>query len=479
MQGQALYERLMAFEIDEPGALLTFARRLARENGWSLPYAERVIGEYKRFLFLAMTAEHVVTPSEQVDQAWHLHLTYTRSYWDRLCGEVLGQPLHHGPTQGGAAEQAKFVGLYEQTLASYRQHIGAEPPADIWPAAGQRFGEDLRHVTVNTARNWIIPKPRWPSWTRSWRRQLGTPAAAVGLIGFPLMGAAWNPLDWKGAEFLGLYATIALAALVLAVIVRVAFAPHEDDGSAEKQSPLNAYEIACLWSGPLRAVHASFAALVQAGFLRIVDQEQKAFGIFSTRQSFIQQGEPLPANAPQLEQALYSAAALPVENFKPLAEAGLPLAQDIEESLRKRGLLRPAMPAAHCVIAGLIMAAPLMLGLAKIAVGVSRGRPVGFLIAACVATVIAALVLLLVRSRLTAAGRRLVEPLTTELGHTRQLVESAATTPSPAQLALLVGLFGVGVLSAGPLARVHAMLPTSCGGGDCSGGCSSGGGCGR
>src|SRR5689334_16054326 len=111
---QALLDRLNAFEFDEPGTELTFARRLARENGWSLAYAERVIEEYQRFLFLACAAEHVVTPSEQVDQAWHLHLTYTRSYWDNLCRNVLCQPLHHGPTKGGNAEQEKFVDLYEQ-----------------------------------------------------------------------------------------------------------------------------------------------------------------------------------------------------------------------------------------------------------------------------------------------------------------------------------------------------------------------------
>ena len=49
-----LFERIQSFEIDgtEPVAL-PFAGRLARENGWSRAYAERVIGEYKRYMFLA------------------------------------------------------------------------------------------------------------------------------------------------------------------------------------------------------------------------------------------------------------------------------------------------------------------------------------------------------------------------------------------------------------------------------------------
>src|SRR6185436_1938663 len=90
---QSLLERLNSFQIDEPGVELTFAQRLARENGWSVAYAERVISEYKKFLFLAVTAGHVVFPSEHVDQVWHMHLTYTRSYWNELCPKVLGQPL--------------------------------------------------------------------------------------------------------------------------------------------------------------------------------------------------------------------------------------------------------------------------------------------------------------------------------------------------------------------------------------------------
>jgi uncharacterized protein (TIGR04222 family) len=183
-----------------------------------------------------------------------------------------------------------------------------------------------------------------------------------------------------------------------------------------------------------------------------------------------------------LEQALVSAAISPADSIQPLTEAGLPVAEDIEEALRKRGLLAASTPSPRQIAASLIMVAPLLLGFAKIAVGLWRDRPVGFLLAACAATAIAALVLLLARSRITAAGWRMVEPLQAQNAHTRQLVEIGSATPSPAQVALLVGLFGAGVLAAGPLARVHAMLPRAAGGGGCStGGCSTGGcggGCG-
>ena len=81
--------------MDEPGTRFTFAAQLARDNRWTEEFSERVIREYKRFMLLAVVAGHPVTPSDQVDQAWHLHLTYTRSYWGEFCEGVLRTPVHH------------------------------------------------------------------------------------------------------------------------------------------------------------------------------------------------------------------------------------------------------------------------------------------------------------------------------------------------------------------------------------------------
>lgn len=109
-----------------------------------------------------------VTPSEVVDQVWHLHLVYTRSYWQGLCGRVLGQELHHGPTQGGTAEQAKFVDWYARTLESYRRIFGEEPPSEIWPEAAARFAHAGAGRWVDASRFWITPRPAWTHW-RWWR----------------------------------------------------------------------------------------------------------------------------------------------------------------------------------------------------------------------------------------------------------------------------------------------------------------------
>lgn len=145
----ALWHRIAAHEIGPADASFTFAARLARENRWSLPHAELVIGEYKRFWYLAVTAGHEVTPPDAVDQAWHLHLTYSRDYWLTFCPKVLGTDLHHGPTKGGPAERGRFYHQYAATLAAYEAAFGVAPPPVIWPSAPQRLVVDPNGVRVN------------------------------------------------------------------------------------------------------------------------------------------------------------------------------------------------------------------------------------------------------------------------------------------------------------------------------------------
>lgn len=126
-----LLNKIEGFDIDGGPAEYTFAMRLAKEQGWSPDYARRVIREYLRFIYLG-TTDGPVTPSHAIDEAWHLHMIYTQSYWDRLCGEVLGKPFHHHPSRGGENEDSKYRDQYRATLEKYRQAFGEEPPMDIW-----------------------------------------------------------------------------------------------------------------------------------------------------------------------------------------------------------------------------------------------------------------------------------------------------------------------------------------------------------
>ena len=154
-----LYTSIMQFQISDEDSLVPFHVKLAKENGWLHEHAKRVEIEYKRFLILAVFAGHPVSPSDPVDQAWHLHLTYTRSYWDGLCKDVLRMPLHHTPSRGGPAEVAKFDFRYLSTIRSYEKIFGFPPNEDIWPCIeyGNERNPDFKRIS--TRDHWVIRKP--------------------------------------------------------------------------------------------------------------------------------------------------------------------------------------------------------------------------------------------------------------------------------------------------------------------------------
>lgn len=154
---QELYEAICNFNLDTPGAVFPFSHKLSWEYRWSEIYTIRVIQEYKKFIFLAMVADHIVSPSVPVDRAWHLHLVYTDSYWVKLCGEVLKKPLHHFPSLRGKEEGIKYQHLYELTLEIYQKYFGT-PPDDIWPSPRLR-SESASFRWIDSKQYWLVPNP--------------------------------------------------------------------------------------------------------------------------------------------------------------------------------------------------------------------------------------------------------------------------------------------------------------------------------
>ncbi|MGE9266454.1 MAG: glycine-rich domain-containing protein [Verrucomicrobiales bacterium] len=152
-----LWEKLAAYDFDDAERGLRFSPRLQREQGWGAEKTRRALLEYRRFLYLAAVAGHPVSPSAEVDAVWHVHLFFTRDYWQRLCGEILCFPLHHGPSLGGGGEETKFREWYERTLASYRREFGEEPPQDLWPVAKLRFAP-THQQWVDRKRHFVISK---------------------------------------------------------------------------------------------------------------------------------------------------------------------------------------------------------------------------------------------------------------------------------------------------------------------------------
>lgn len=153
-----IWVALRDYCIGPEDAALPFADRLARENGWSASHAARVVEEYKRFCFLAATAGHPVTPSDAVDQAWHLHLAYSRDYWERFCPSVLGRALHHVPTSGSAGARHLYFEQYAATLKSYEHVFGESAPEDLWPTAAKRLLEDPSARRVHPRDGFLVSR---------------------------------------------------------------------------------------------------------------------------------------------------------------------------------------------------------------------------------------------------------------------------------------------------------------------------------
>ncbi|MBC8111343.1 MAG: hypothetical protein H7Y04_09820 [Verrucomicrobia bacterium] len=152
-----LWQKIENFQFNDLQVRLSFADRLARENGWSEIYTAKVMEEYKKFMFLCCITETGVTPSDPVDQAWHLHLTFTKSYWIDFCRNTLGKEIHHNPTKGGRGEAEKFNTFYTDTHKLYQEKFGVEPPANIWHDNQTRF-TDIDFQGVNLKKFWLIKK---------------------------------------------------------------------------------------------------------------------------------------------------------------------------------------------------------------------------------------------------------------------------------------------------------------------------------
>jgi uncharacterized protein (TIGR04222 family) len=456
---QELLAQFEDFSIDDgPFPVLSFAGRLARENGWTRSYTNRVIREYKRFVYLTATADHSVTPSVQVDAAWHLHLTYTKSYWNRMCGEVLKKPLHHEPTTGGPANADKYRQNYEATLASYQITFGHEPPADIWPETAIRFGEDQAFMTVNTARNWVVPKAR--------AGQLGF-ALSLALVAVVFVTGCfgeWNPLNFKGSQFLILYTS--LYGLMLAFAITFYLTRGRPNAIQGEQLPqLHSDELAELAGGRPRVALTAVVNLCERGVLK-----------FDETTNTLQPLKDLPADARPAERVTYEtvshklkgATFLEVRNAL-LRHNELGLERLEEEELvmsHSARFLGRAVPFLGWMTL-------LILALGKLWIGVERGKPVGLLIFGMLITAITMLIFLCLPLYRTGRGSAVIQQSTK--GYYQNKVSGSIDYP------LAAAVFGVSAITGvmyGPMKQHIEREHAGEFGNSYTSGCSSGGGCG-
>jgi|GEM_PF-1208885 len=248
-----------------------------------------------------------------------------------------------------------------------------------------------------------------------------------------------NPLDFTGPKFLVFYIITVIVATLIAARLRRWLITSDEETMAWRVT-LDPYEAASLRSGAKGAIEAAIAMLVHHKVLET-----------SKAQHTVKVSGPLPQGAHWFERAVYNTinakGACTVSTLR-TSRLLLDDAARITERLKEMGLLvSDKRWRVVRTVPTLVMAAVLAFGFAKLVIGVSRDRPVGFLVFLCFITVIIMLTFLNMRPESGLRGKMALRQLKQE---NAALEATARTQPqllSSNDIALALGLFGVGSLA--------------------------------
>lgn len=284
-----------------------------------------------------------------------------------------------------------------------------------------------------------------------------------------------NPFDLTGPQFLGFYIVLAIAAVIVAAILRSGLRLPDDEPTPEMLQ-LDPYAIAYLAGGADLAVNAAIACLVQRDLIAVDPGQRK---LSHTGQS--------PSKPKSMEYYVYQA----IGSGKTIQEVREVVARrcdEIGERLKMTELIcNDARASIARILPTLLVLAVAALGGIRIAIGLSRGKPVAFLVILTAITLIVAFTGFARRPHRSKRGDRALDQLKEDNSALEATASQKAEALAGEDFALAVGLFGMGVLASGPLAGLQlALTPppaasgssgSSCSSSSCGGGC-GGGGCG-
>lgn len=198
---QTLWNKINNFQFDEPNVSFPFSKKLAKEQHWSEAFTLKAIEEYRKFILLCCISPNGASPSPIVDEVWHLHLTYTTSYWEAFCKQTLEKDIHHYPSKGGNEESIKHKEWYQQTLKLYETVFNEKPPLDVWPIGDieqPSLQEDALLFSLKFSKNDFVN------------------VGLILLLPFIISGTIFN--QWwlyhlRGSEFLVFFLTLIVAAI--------------------------------------------------------------------------------------------------------------------------------------------------------------------------------------------------------------------------------------------------------------------------
>ncbi len=283
-----------------------------------------------------------------------------------------------------------------------------------------------------------------------------------------------NPLNLDGPTFLQLYLVVlggcTLAAFLLRSAMRPAAGPLDTRTSA-----LHPAEVAYLAGGDRQAVQAAIAGLAHRDLIAC-DEKNRT----------IWTKAPARTDVDSFDRRLHGLLGGQPHSFEAVHTMARPVLASIRSNLEQLGLLESGDVRARVGMASaVVMLTAVVLGVAKISVGVSRGRPVSFLVILTIIATYAAFSFLMNPPRRSRTGDEMLRSLRKRYAALEATARSRAESVTADDLALTVGLFGVAILERTPhasLARTMVPAPSSgdgssgsCGSSGCGGG---GGGCG-
>jgi len=360
----ALWQRIKDYSPDEPGAAYSFSQKLAVQQGWSAAYTQRAIEEYKKFMYLCCVLPAGASPSPATDEVWHLHLTYTKSYWEDFCRNTLQQDIHHNPSKGGSEEKEKYASLYQDTLVNYRNYFG-DPPADIWPQPGMPV--IINHITQTE-----IPQSR-PELYGQKKFFLPLLILLVPFVTCYFADGEANPYDLKGPQFLGFYLMLVVAGII-ALVVQLFHKKKRIDDYIDSLlgNGLSVFTATKCFYGNDRLVRLCLLDLLTRDKIIANENREESFRVKDLRPDANEQNPLMPVLANQYlagsEFTFYEAATLCIDD---------PLPDLLKTSLSELSLSRDF----YCL---LVPAIVLLMGLGRIIQGLYHQKPVTLLAMECI-----------------------------------------------------------------------------------------------
>src|SRR5688500_11334517 len=208
-------------------------------------------------------------------------------------------------------------------------------------------------------------------------------------------------LDLRGPEFLQTYVTLLAGAVIAGLVLRrLMRGPFDEHPSWTPK--LGALQVAYLADGPGGACGAAIAGLAHRNVIRAGGSPAR-LALRAVR----------PNDLTPLEDAIYTAAGVVGgANVRDVRRAALPHAKSLADELERLEFIMPLGRRLFVRFApAALMLALLVLGIAKVAVGISRGRPIEILLFLCGAALAGFIAFLCTSNHRTVRGERFLRSL--------------------------------------------------------------------